>query len=208
MSLPWDRFPAEEQQQPPTPPPVYEQPSPPPDYKPPEPPPNYVPPEHLPERPGEVDFGKILKEAFSDALVEAGAKLKETSKGYAKDSWGAIKEGETVDVLHPTVTATTSKGQELVVADAKSRSGRTFVQGLLIDITFAVIAVMVGLSSDFDPMQKGAWIVLAALVIKTIIQTIVSYVMRLKVTPTIKTPGEKMALMPVPRPMMEEDKLA
>jgi hypothetical protein len=35
---------------------------------------------------------------------------------------------------------------------------------------------------------------------------VISYFMRLRVTPTIKTEGEKYAIAPVPRPMTEEEK--
>ncbi len=48
---------------------------------------------------------------------------------------------------------------------------------------------------------------MGALVIKTLIQTVVSYVMRLRITPTIKVgdPGEKekRAVLPVPGPVVE-----
>lgn len=180
-----------------------DQPAPTPPPRPPPAQPAPTEPPYLPDRQDSVDFGRILKDAFSDALVEAGAKLRDTGKEYAQDSFDAIRRGETVDVLHPSVTATTAKGKELVVADAKSRSGRTFVQGLVIDLVFAVGTLLVALGSDFDPAKKGAWIILIALMVKTVIQTGVSYLMRLRVTPTIRTPGEKMAIMPVPRPMMK-----
>jgi hypothetical protein len=201
MSMPWDRFKPE--------PPDVPEPEPDLPYTPPPDKPAYETPDKplpdLIERVGPegVDFGKILKDAFSDALVEAGTKLREGAKDYAKESWEGIRKGETVDVLHPTVTATTEAGKELVVADAKSRSGRTFVQGFAIDLFAALIAAMAALSG-MDPLVKETWVLIGALFVKTIVQTIISYFMRLKVTPTIRTPGEKMAIMPVPRPMVED----
>ena len=151
----------------------------------------------------ETDFGKILKDAFSDALVEAGEKLKAGAKGYAKESWEGIKKGETVDVLHPTVTAETAKGKELIVADAKSRSMRTFVQGLAVDVIFAIVAT-VAVLTDMDPFVKETWILFGALLLKSVLSAIVSYFMRLKIQPTIKTPGQRMNVMPLPTRIDED----
>ena len=104
------------------------------------PPPTYPPPEKLPDLPtGPIDAGQIIKDALADALQQAAAKLKEGAKDYAQETWKGIREGETVDVLHPTIIAETAKGKELVVADAKSRSWRTLVQGLVIDLIAAVV---------------------------------------------------------------------
>jgi len=36
-------------------------------------------------------------------------------------------------------------------------------------------------------------------------KTAAAYLMRLKVTPTMKTEGETLAIMPIPRPMLETD---
>lgn len=201
-ALPWDRFKPEPPDVPPesvNPPPIPVEP----EYTPPPDKPAYETP-NLPERPtGEVDFGKILKDAFSDALVEAGAKLKESAKDYAQDTWEGIKRGETVDVLHPTITAETKAGRELVVADAKSRSWRTLVQGLIVDVLAAILAV-VALLSGMDPFVRETWILIGALLVKSVVSAVIAYFMRLRVTPTIRTPGEKMAIMPVPRPMVED----
>jgi hypothetical protein len=167
----------------------------------------YTPPANLPDVTGEVDFGKILKDAFAGALVEAGTKLREGAKDYGKAAWEGIKEGQTVDVLHPTITAETKAGKELVVADAKSRSWRTLVQGLVIDVFFAIVAATAMLTGN-DPFVKETWIAFGVLLLKSVLSAVVSYFMRLKVTPTIRTPGEKMAMMPVPRPMISEDRSA
>ena len=159
MSMPWDVYkPAPA----PEPPPVVEPELP------------YVPPTpNLPERPtSEIDFGRILKDAFSQALREVNE--------------------------HPS-----SKGSDLVRADARSRSWRTLVQGLGIDLMFAIVAVLATVA-HVDPLDKAAWITLAGLLIKTVIQTLVAYVMRLRVTPTVRTKGEKMALMPLPMEVPSE----
>jgi hypothetical protein len=98
-----------------------------------------------------------------------------------------------------------SKGTDLVKADAKNRSWRTFVQGMIVDIGFALMALVATLSGA-DPFVKETWILFGVLVVKTIITAAISYIMRLRKTPTIRTPGEKMAIMPIPRPMIDEER--
>jgi hypothetical protein len=195
-ALPWDRW--QPEQPIPEPEPVEETELP---YNPPQIPSLPLPEKRPPD--SDMDFGQILKDAFAGALVEAGTKLREGTKDYAKDTWEGIRKGETVDVFSPTITAETSKGKELIVADAKSRSWRTLVQGLAVDVIFAIAAVVATLT-DVDPFVKETWIVFGLLLLKSVLSAIVSYFMRLKVTPTIRTPGEKMAIMPVPRPMVED----
>ena len=181
MSMPWDRYQPEDE---PAPPP-----------KPVEPQPNSPAQVEVYKR--DIDFGKVFGDAFAQALREVGPQLREGARDYARDTIGAVTSGQEVDWGHPTVTATTSQGKELVVADARSRSWRTLLQGLMIDLTFGLVAVLATLASA-DPFQKETWILFSALLIKTIIQTFVAYVMRLRVTPTIRTPGDKMTLMPMP----------
>lgn len=185
--LPWDRF-EPDQPEPPAPerPPTAPAPGPTPPVRPPS----------GPVAGGDTDTAIAVRDLAQDLLSEA--------LSYAKDSVGAIWAGKDVDVLHPTVTAETSTGRELIVADAKSRSWRTFVQGLAIDL-FAALIALVSTLTNFDPFDKAAWTTVAALGIKTLIQTVMAYVMRMRITPTIRTEGEKLALMPVPRPMIKDE---
>lgn len=201
MTLPWDEL-----QPDPAPEPV------PKPIEPAGPPPYHIPPELIdpvvsPERPLErppVDLGAVAHEALTDALEAAWPALRDQAVSYAKDSVKGILSGQTIDVLHPTVTGETTTGQDLVIADAKSRSGRTFVQGLAIDV-FAALCAGVAVLSGLDPLKGETWIIVAALFAKTVIQSIASYVMRLKVTPTMRVESEKLAIMPVPRPMIQEE---
>lgn len=179
--LPWDRFtPIEEPDNVLVPPPV----------QPPDPPPT-----RPPERP--VSPPAAVKDLAKDLLDEAF--------NYAKASITAIMAGNTVDLTHPTVTAETATGRELVVADAKSRSWRTLIQGLIFDVFAALVAVVATLSGA-DPFVKETWVAFGVLLLKSVISAVISYFMRLRVTPTIRTEGEKFALMPVPRPMIEDER--
>jgi len=195
MSMPWDVYKPEVEPEPVPEPPV-EQPWLPPG------PIQEIP--NLPEKREDFDFNKILKDAFSEALREAGPKLKESAKDYARDSWEAIRSGESVDIFNPTITAETEQGHELVVADARSRSWRTFVQGLAVDVLFAVVA-SVAMLTGLDPFVKETWIAFGVLLLKSVLSAVVSYFMRLKAAPTIRVPGEKMVMMPIPRPTIDED---
>jgi hypothetical protein len=95
-------------------------------------------------------------------------------------------------------------GRELVKADARNRSWRTLLQGLGIDLFFAVVA-LAGTLTHIDALDNVAWSAFFALVGKTLIQTAVAYFMRLRVAPTIRTPGEKYVIAPLPRPVEDDD---
>ena len=129
------------------------------------------------------------RRALSDALDDLWPMLKEQAIGYAKDSWQEIRKGQTVDVLHPTITAEDKAGKQLVIADAKSRSWRTLIQGLIFDV-FAAIVAAVALLSGADPfVQRNVDRVRCAATQIRCVSAVISYFMRLKITPTIKDSG-------------------
>lgn len=94
---------------------------------------------------------------------------------------------------------------DIVKADAASRSKRTLIQGLLFDLFAAVIAAIAMLSGA-DPFVRETWIGFGILLIKSVVSAAISYFMRLRSTPTIRTKGEKLAIMPVPRPMLDNER--
>ncbi len=96
--------------------------------------------------------------------------------------------GQGFPELVPNITATTAQGRELTVASAKNRSWRTFVQGFGIDLGFALLSVLALAFGDFNFLDGAAWATLGVLVLKTIIQTAISYVARLKITPNYDKP--------------------
>lgn len=138
-----------------------------------------------------------MKDLAKDLLAEVVS--------YIKGSLTEIGKGQTVDVLNPTITIEDVSGRELVVADAKSRSWRTLVQGLIFDV-FAAIIIAVATLTGADPLAKETWMAFGVLLLKSVVSAVISYFMRLRVTPTIKIPGEEMAVMPIPRQLKEEDK--
>ena len=143
------------------------------------------------------DVDPDVKDLAKDLLAEVVS--------YIKGSLTEIGKGQTVDVLNPTITIEDVSGRELVVADAKSRSWRTLVQGLIFDV-FAAIIIAVATLTGADPLAKETWVGFGVLLLKSVVSAVISYFMRLRVTPTIKIPGEEMAVMPIPRQLKEEDK--
>lgn len=67
--------------------------------------------------------------------------------------------------------------------DATSRGWRTFVQGVAIDIAVAIGAVLLVWLPDADVSSKEAWLVLGTSVLKSVLQALAAYVMRLKIAP-------------------------
>ena len=154
-----------------------------------------------------ISVGDIIDASVRHTVEALLGAAKDQAISYGRQTIDAVKSGQRVDHTAPTVTATTSDGKTLVVADAKSRSWRTFLQGLIIDLGFALTAILTTLAG-VDPFAKETWLVFGALVVKTVVQTAVSYLSRLQVTPTIRDEnGAKLALMPVARPMVASDRL-
>lgn len=192
-SLPWDRFHPDEEQ-------AVELP-----YRPHDVPPPVKPNDDLIERvepvqpttpPAPVvDWDKLLDGAWP--------MIKDQLTNYVK---GTMAAGFDVDHTHPTITATTVTGKELVVADAKSRSWRTLAQGLIFDV-FAAFVGAIAVLSGADPFAKQTWIAFGVLLFKSVVSAVISYFMRLRVTPTMKNEeGEKMRVLPLPVPIPQGDR--
>lgn len=193
-ALPWDRFSPTEAQpvtQPEPPAPV-------------QPLPRQPAPVPTPQRPApNITSTELARAELGDVLEQLWPDIKDLLAGYARDTWTGIRKGETVDVLHPTITATDVSGRELVVADARNRSWRTFLQGLIFDL-LAGLAAAIAVLAGADPFVKETWVAFGILVLKTFVSAGISYLMRLRATPTVRTKGPEVALMPLPRPVNEE----
>lgn len=106
--------------------------------------------------------------------------------------------------LPPAPVTPVDVGRDLVKADAANRSKRTLVQGLLFDV-FAAVVASIAMLSGADPFVKETWVGFGILLIKSVVSAGISYFMRLRKPPTIRTKGEKLAIMPVPRPMLQTE---
>ncbi len=70
--------------------------------------------------------------------------------------------------------------QALLLADAKNRSWRTFLQGLGADVAVALATGLLLWLPDADISSKEAWIILATTLSKTVLTAVASFVMRYK----------------------------
>lgn len=68
--------------------------------------------------------------------------------------------------------------------DASNRAFRTFVQGLLVDVAAAVVTVLAVAVTSVEWTEKY-WLALGALVGKTVVVSVVSYLARTVVPPKV-----------------------
>lgn len=72
--------------------------------------------------------------------------------------------------------------------DARNRAARTFIQNLLLDVLVAVLLLLWPAVSAAQSMEDFNWSLLAFSFVKTILVTVVSYIMRaLGVSPQTTT---------------------
>lgn len=141
-----------------------------------------------------IPFLELVRREAAAAAKEQFDKdragIQQEAVDYARDVGFGALTGRGTPNLVPDISVTTTTGKELTIASAKNRSFRTFVQGFGIDLGVALIALLGLAFTNFDFFDKAAWITLLGLVIKTVIQTGISYVARLKITPNYDKPLE------------------
>lgn len=124
------------------------------------------------------EFQRSIQEATESALFAAAPAIQEQLTALTQHYITGLVTGKPVS---PYIT-TTVNGKELTVASAKNRSWRTFLGGMGVDIMFALVAVM-GTLGHVDFFSQAGWLTLGVLMAKTVIQTAISYVARMKVAP-------------------------
>lgn len=116
-------------------------------------------------------------------IQDAAPNLLKNLEDYAQQYTSALLAGThpsaipDIDLINPDGSVT-----HLTHQDAKNRGYRTLIQGFALDVLFAVIAA-IGALSGVNFFDKAGLATLGILISKTVIQTIVSYVARLKITP-------------------------
>jgi hypothetical protein len=200
--LPWEDQPSRPNPQPPRPQPprqdgpdyTYQQaPRPNPEYTyqraPVPPPPQYpqdmrydLPPEPpQPRRPAPIDIQGAIQDAVNQALVQSKDHLQANAQR-------ALVKG--VQGKKPTVQ---HRGKdesifEEITGDIEEAwtggpvTTRTFVQGMAVDVGFAMLATLATvMGKDFNAFDKEAWTVVGVLMLKTLITTGLSYMMKVRV---------------------------
>ena len=130
----------------------------------------------------------VLKQIQSVALSTAEKQLSTAApqllkdlESYAISYTSAVLAGQHPGVV-PSVAVSNADGS-LTQVDAKNRSFRTLVIGGGLDVLYAVIAG-IGALSGVNFFNKAGFATLGILVGKTLIQSVMSYVARVHITPT------------------------
>ncbi len=137
--------------------------------------PAYQPPQNLPPAapaaPPGIDLGALIKEAVNTAVQQ-------NKQQFVQNTQKAIEKA---------VDKKTDALEEQVEHLEESFSGgvvttRTFVQGAAIDIGFAALAAgAMVIGPDADLFSTELWTLVGAMMFKTMIQTGMSYMMRMQV---------------------------
>lgn len=137
--------------------------------------------------------GDILSNIQSVALQNAQKQIAEASpqllknlEDYAQQYTAAVLAGKPLTDI-PTAIFYREDGTQLTKIDAKNRGFRTLLQGFGIDVLFAIIAA-VGALSGVNFFDKAGLATLGILVVKTVVQTGISYLSRMKITPSYQKP--------------------
>lgn len=91
-----------------------------------------------------------------------------------------------LDPQNPTATVSTTykERQRFITADALDRAWRTFKSGLGIDIAISLALVVGPLLTDLK-WTAAYWAIIATVAVKTIVQSVVSYILRKRSTPKV-----------------------
>jgi hypothetical protein len=90
------------------------------------------------------------------------------------------------DSSTPATAPSAPVAKAVTTADAKNRAWRTAVQGLLLDVSTAVVMVLATAVTDLR-WTRDYWVTLGLLLAKTAIQSAVSYTARKLVPPATAT---------------------
>ncbi len=135
--------------------------------------PQYQPPPAAPAVPPGIDLGALIKEAVNTAVAQNKQQM----------------VANTQKAIQKAVDKKTDELEDQVEHLEESFSGgvvttRTFIQGAAIDIGFAALAAgATVIGPGADVFDKELWTLVGAMMLKTIIQTGMSYMMRMQVTP-------------------------
>jgi hypothetical protein len=119
-----------------------------------------------------VDIGSDLREAIRQAITQSVVESKDDVTARADKALRKMVKVEVDKEVDDHIEESFAGGPATT---------RTFIQGAVLDIgaaVFAVVATMVG--PDFDAFDKEAWTIVGVMMVKTVIQTGMSYMLRFK----------------------------
>ena len=137
----------------------------------------------------QVDLGAEIMEAVNAALVQNRQHVEARGQQAVNRLAGrkpAPKPAVNTRVSESGVYTGGDSEDPNAVEDAFSSGPmtmRVFIQGMSVDLGFAMMATLATvMRPGFDLLDKEAWIVTGVLVVKTLITTAISYVLKFKVT--------------------------
>lgn len=136
-----------------------------------------VPP--VPQTPSAPPATPSIEQAIRDAWPQLSEQLKKDAIAYAEAyGIGALTTGN----LTPHVPDITYEGQSLTHTAAKGHALRTFVIGMATSAAAAVLTA-VGSQAHLDFFSRDGWVATGSIAAATLINTLVSYLTRLQITP-------------------------
>jgi hypothetical protein len=122
-----------------------------------------------------VDVGADLREAIRQAITQSVVENKDAMVANSQKAIAKAVDGQKISVKQDD---TEIEGEMEFGASSK----RTLIQGLAVDVGFALTAAAGMVMNDsFDFGDPEQWKILGLLLVKTLIQTGMSFLMRLKV---------------------------
>ena len=138
--------------------------------------------------PGTINFGdamqQVVAEAALGALKQNAPQIQHQMTAYMSEYLTAVFTGQPARPPDLTIN-----GQSLIKADARSRAGRTLLIGMLTAAGTA-FATAVGEMANIDFTSQVGWTAAATLAAGSVVQAVVSYLARLKVTPQYEQDGK------------------
>lgn len=126
-----------------------------------------------------LDIGSVLQQAVKDAI----AANKDNLQASGQRALTKTLKGEKTVIEHRKVVSGDGAIDEIEdTFEAGPVTTRTFMQGMAVDVGFAVMTVAATtLTPGFNAFDKEAWTITGVLILKTVLTTGMSYAMSLQV---------------------------
>lgn len=125
-----------------------------------------------------ADLEAAAKQALEQAWPTIVPAIQADAMAYAQAYLQQVLSGN----VSPMVPNITYNGQSLTHTAAKGHAWRTFLLGMGASALTAVVSA-IGSQTNLDFFSRDGWIATGSIAVATLVQTVVSYVARLQVTP-------------------------
>lgn len=161
-----------------------------------------------PQPPSTAAATTAAAQSAAAAGADAMSQLEAAAVKAAQEAWPTIQNQLQKDAMAylqsyiqqaltgnttPQIPDITFNGQSLTKSAAKAHAWRTFLIGMAVSALMAVLSA-VGSQTNLDFFTREGWIATGTIAVGTVVQTVISYLGRLQVTP----PYEKKLLAAPP----------